>query len=371
MIMNEKKFKVLISGGGTGGHIFPAVSIANALRGKYPDIEILFVGAEGRMEMEKVPAAGYNIIGLPIMGMPRKLSLKWFKFIANVIKSNRKAKKIIYDFRPDVAVGVGGYASYPSLNAASKAGVPCLLQEQNSYPGVVNKKLANKVRKICVAYDNMDRFFPAQKIMKTGNPVRQDISNISSKRAEALEFFGLEADKPIVLVVGGSLGARTINESIAGGLQNFADAGVQLIWQTGKGYIETARSIVGQQKKGLYVNDFIYKMDLAFAAADVIVSRAGASTISELCIVGKPVVFVPSPNVAEDHQTKNAMALVNKEAAIIVKDTDARNTLVDKTLKLVSDMPQRDLLSQNIKKLELLDAANVIAEEVYKLAYEK
>ena len=323
------------------------------------------------MEMEKVPAAGYNIIGLPIMGMPRKLSLKWFKFALSVMKSNKKAKKIVADFRPDVAVGVGGYASYPALNAASKAGVPCLLQEQNSYPGVVNKKLAGKVRKICVAYDNMERFFPAEKIMKTGNPVRQDIRNIESKRNEALEFFGLEADKPIVLVVGGSLGALTINESIAGGLKKFADAGVQVIWQTGKGYIATARGIVGKGRKGLYVNDFIYKMDLAFAAADVIVSRAGASTISELCIVGKPVVFVPSPNVAEDHQTKNAMALVDKDAALMVKDVDARNILVDKTLQLVADMPQREKLSQNIKKLELLDAANVIAGEVYKLVYEK
>jgi UDP-N-acetylglucosamine--N-acetylmuramyl-(pentapeptide) pyrophosphoryl-undecaprenol N-acetylglucosamine transferase len=370
--MDEKKFKVLISGGGTGGHIFPAVSIANALRAKYPSVEILFVGAEGRMEMEKVPAAGYNIMGLPIMGMPRKLSLKWFKFVVEVIKSNKKAKKIIADFRPNVAVGVGGYASYPALNAASKAGVPCLLQEQNSYPGVVNKKLAGKVRKICVAYDNMERFFPAEKIMKTGNPVRQDICNIAAKRSEALEFFGMEADKPIVLVVGGSLGAKTINESIAGGLQKFADAGVQLIWQTGKGYIETARGLVGKEpRKGLYVNDFIYKMDLAFAAADVIVSRAGASTISELCIVGKPVIFVPSPNVAEDHQTKNAMALVDKDAALMVKDVEARNTLVDTALNLVSNTSLRESLSQNIKKLELLDAANVIAEEVYKLVYEK
>ena len=362
---------MLISGGGTGGHIFPAVSIANALRENYPNVEIQFVGAEGRMEMEKVPAAGYNIIGLPIMGMPRKLSLKWFKFALSVMKSNKKAKKIVADFRPDVAVGVGGYASYPALNAASKAGIPCLLQEQNSYPGVVNKKLAGKVRKICVAYDNMERFFPAEKIMKTGNPVRQDIRNIELKRNEALEFFGLEADKPIVLVVGGSLGALTINESITGGLQKFADAGVQVIWQTGKGYIATARGIVGEGRKGLYVNDFIYKMDLAFAAADVIVSRAGASTISELCIVGKPVVFVPSPNVAEDHQTKNAMALVDKDAALMVKDVDARNILVDKALRLVADIPQREKLSQNIKKLELLDAANVIAGEVYKLVYEK
>lgn len=370
--MSENNFKVLISGGGTGGHIFPAVSIANALREKYPNVEIMFVGAEGRMEMEKVPAAGYNIIGLPIMGMPRKLSLKWFKFVSNLIKSNKKAKKIINDFRPNVAVGVGGYASYPSLNAASKAGVPCLLQEQNSYPGVVNKKLANKVRKICVAYDNMDRFFPAEKIMKTGNPVRQDIKNIDTKRNEALEFFGLDGNKPIVLVVGGSLGARTINESIAGGLKKFEEAGVQLIWQTGKSYIVNARETVEkQQAKDLYVNDFIYKMDLAFAAADVIVSRAGASTISELCIVGKPVIFVPSPNVAEDHQTKNAMALVEKDAALMVKDVNARNELVDKALSLVADMPLRNSLSQNIKKLELLDSANVIAEEVYKLVYEK
>ncbi len=370
--MNGNSFKVLISGGGTGGHIFPAVSIANALREKYPEVEIMFVGAEGRMEMEKVPAAGYNIIGLPIMGMPRKLSFKWFKFFSSLIKSNRKAKKIISDFRPDVAVGVGGYASYPSLNAASKAGIPCLLQEQNSYPGVVNKKLAGKVRKICVAYDNMDRFFPAEKILKTGNPVRQDIKNIEAKRAEALDFFGLDGNKPVVLVVGGSLGARTINESMAGGLKKFADAGVQLIWQTGKGYIGTAKEITaGHEGNGLYVNDFIYKMDNAFAAADVIISRAGASTISELCIVGKPVIFVPSPNVAEDHQTKNAMALVNKEAALMVRDVDARNELVDKVLSLVSDNDLRGKLSQNIKKLELLDSANVIAEEVHKLVYEK
>jgi len=370
--MNKDKFKVLISGGGTGGHIFPAVSIANALREKYPDVEILFVGAEGRMEMEKVPAAGYNIIGLPIMGMPRKISPKWFNFISSLIKSNRKAKKIITDFRPDVAVGVGGYASYPALNAASKNGIPCLLQEQNSYPGVVNKKLAKKVKKICVAYDNMERFFPAEKIMKTGNPVRQDIKNIESKRNEAFEFFGLEHGKPVVLVVGGSLGARTINESIAAGLKKFSDAGIQLIWQTGKGYIETARGIVGSEpKKGLYVNDFIYKMDLAFAAADIIVSRAGASTISELCIVGKPVVFVPSPNVAEDHQTKNAMALVDKGAAIMVRDANARETLVDNTIKLVSNEEEQKQLAQNIKKLELLDSANIIAEEVYKLVYEK
>lgn len=366
--MNENKFKVLISGGGTGGHIFPAVSIANALREKYPEVEIQFVGAEGRMEMEKVPAAGYNIIGLPIMGMPRKLSLKWFKFISSVIKSNGKAKKIIADFRPDVAVGVGGYASYPALNAASRAGVPCLLQEQNSYPGVVNKKLAGKVRKICVAYDNMERFFPAEKIMKTGNPVRQDIRNIDSKRNEALDFFGLEADKPIVLVVGGSLGAKTINESIAGGLQKFADAGVQLIWQTGKGYIETARGIVGEQKKGLYVNDFIYKMDLAFAAADVIVSRAGASTISELCIVGKPVVFVPSPNVAEDHQTKNAMALVKKDAALCVKDAEATQQLLPLAIKTVDDDAKLKSLHENILKMALPDSAKIIAQEVIKLA---
>lgn len=370
--MNENKFKVLISGGGTGGHIFPAVSIANALRENFPNVEIMFVGAEGRMEMEKVPAAGYNIIGLPISGMPRKISLKWFKFVADVLKSNKKAKKIINDFRPNVAVGVGGYASFPALNAASKAGVPCLLQEQNSYPGVVNKKLASKVRKICVAYDNMERFFPQEKIMKTGNPVRQDIKNIDSKRQEALEFFGLTADKPIVLVVGGSLGARTINESIANGLKKIKQSDIQLIWQTGKGYITTARQIVEQQQSNnLYVNDFIYKMDLAFAASDLVVSRAGASTISELCIVGKPVIFVPSPNVAEDHQTKNAMALVNKDAAILVKDANAREELVDKIISLVADNQLCTNLAQNIKKLELLDAANVIAKEVYKLAYEK
>jgi len=364
------KFKVIISGGGTGGHIFPAVSIANALRSKYPNIEILFIGAEGRMEMEKVPALGYKIIGLPVIGMRRKISTQNITFIIKLLKSLTKAKKIIKDFKPQVVVGVGGYASGPAMRMASKQKIPCLIQEQNSYPGITNKLMAKKASKICVAYDNMERFFPADKILKTGNPVRQDITNLTNKREKAFNHFKLDPNKPTVLVVGGSLGARTINKSIAAGLEEYIKKDIQVIWQTGKNYISTAKEQVKAiNSDNIFVSDFIYKMDHAYAAADMIISRAGASTISELCIVGKPAIFIPSPNVSEDHQTKNALALSSVDAAIMVKDIDAENQLTNTAINLINDKEKIKTLSKNISKMALLNSADVIAEEVHKLAY--
>ena len=366
----NKKFKVIISGGGTGGHIFPAVSIANALSEKYPDIEILFIGAEGKMEMEKVPAAGYKIIGLPVIGMRRKISFQNITFIIKLFKSLRKAKKVIREYKPMVAIGVGGFASGPALRMASKQNIPCLLQEQNSYPGITNKLLAKKASKICVAYDNMDKFFPSEKIIKTGNPVRQDITDLENKRNEAFNYFKLDPSKPTILIVGGSLGARTINHSIAAGLKNYVEKDIQVIWQTGKTYIETAKNQVEEIKsENIYVSDFIYKMDFAYSAADLIISRAGASTISELCIVGKPAIFIPSPNVAEDHQTKNALALTEQDAALLIKDADAVENLTDIAINLINNKEKTESLSNNIKKLKLLNSADIIAEEIYKLAY--
>lgn len=369
-MMKDRKLRVIVSGGGTGGHIFPAVSIANALKQNYPGTEILFIGAEGKMEMEKVPAAGYKIVGLPVVGMKRKLSFSMITFAFKVMKSLNKAKKIIKEFNPDVVVGVGGYASGPALRAATGLHIPCLIQEQNSYPGITNKILAAKASRICVAYDNMDRFFPAHKIIKTGNPVRGDIKNIKNKNIEAFEFFGLNPDKPVILIVGGSLGAGTINDSIAEGLQKILDKDIQVIWQTGKTYIAKAREIAESLKSpNVYVSDFIYKMDYAFSVADIIITRAGASTISELCIVGKPAVFVPSPNVSEDHQTKNAKALCDVNAAIMVTDAESRSKLTDEAISLLSDKEKCRKLAENIKKLELPDAADIIAKEVFKLAY--
>lgn len=371
MKMSEN-FKVIISGGGTGGHIFPAVSIANALIKKYPEVEILFIGAEGRMEMEKVPAAGYKIIGLPIMGLTRKISLQIITFIFKLFKSLRKAKKIIKEFSPLVVVGVGGYASGPAMRSASNLKIPCLIQEQNSYPGITNKLMAKRAAKICVAYDNMEQFFPKEKIIKTGNPVRQDITILDGKRNEAFDFFGLKPEKPTILIVGGSLGARTINESIASGLQKFIENDIQIIWQTGKHYYETAKAVAAEfDSKNFYISDFIYKMDYAYSASDIIISRAGASTISELCIVGKPAILIPSPNVAEDHQTKNAMALSTKDAAILIKDSQSIDKLVETAIQLVKDTEKQEILSKNIIKLALLNSADIIAEEVYKLAYGK
>jgi UDP-N-acetylglucosamine--N-acetylmuramyl-(pentapeptide) pyrophosphoryl-undecaprenol N-acetylglucosamine transferase len=365
----NKNFKVIISGGGTGGHIFPAVSIANALIKKYPDIDILFIGAEGKMEMEKVPKAGYKIIGLPVIGMQRKISFRNITFITKLLKSLRKAKKIIKDFNPDVVVGVGGYASGPAMRMAAKHKIPCLIQEQNSYPGITNKIMAKKAAKICVAYDNMDKFFPAEKVLKTGNPVRQDITGLSEKRNEAFKYFGLNPDKPTILIVGGSLGARTINHSIAAGLQEFIKHDIQIIWQTGKTYIDTAKELVSNiNSENIFVNDFIYKMDYAYAAANLIISRAGASTISELCIVGKPAIFIPSPNVAEDHQTKNALALSTKNAALLILDSNAIQELTNTAMELLKNKEQMTSLSKNISKMALYNSADIIADEVYKLA---
>ncbi|MDR1129483.1 MAG: undecaprenyldiphospho-muramoylpentapeptide beta-N-acetylglucosaminyltransferase [Prevotellaceae bacterium] len=355
--------KVIISGGGTGGHIFPAISIANALKESVSDIEILFVGAEGRMEMEKVPAAGYDILGLPVAGLQRRLTFKNFSFPLKLIKSMNRAAKIIKDFRPDAVVGVGGYASAPALWQAQRMGIPTLIQEQNSYAGLANKFLSKKARAVCVAYQGMERFFPEEKIFYTGNPVRQDLFDLDSIRDEALRFFDIDSGRPVVLALGGSLGARTINESIAGSLHEFEKNTIRLIWQTGKHYFETATKLA-EGKPFVRVFDFIYKMNYAFSAADIIISRAGAGTISELCIVGKPAALVPSPNVAEDHQTKNAASLVNKNAAIAVKDEDARNRLVATVIDLLNNKPLAGELKSNISKLAMPDAAKEIANRI-------
>lgn len=361
-----------MSGGGTGGHIFPAVAIANEIKRLVPTAEILFVGALGRMEMEKVPAAGYKIIGLPIAGIQRKLTLSNLKFPFLLIKSILKSRSIVREFKPDVVVGTGGYASGPMLRAATSMGIPGLIQEQNSFAGITNKWLSQKVRKICVAYDGMERFFPKEKIILTGNPVRQDIHNVVEKREEALSFFKLDRSKKTVLVIGGSLGARSINEAIGAGLKDLAENNIQLIWQTGKGYFTTAKQQTDPYaSKNIYAFDFISRMDLAYAAADVVVSRAGASSISELCITHKPCILVPSPNVAEDHQTKNAMALVNKHAAILVKDNEAKEKLISETVELIKDeLKQRDL-EKHINLLALHNSANTIAKEVLELAHYK
>lgn len=366
----QDKLRIIISGGGTGGHIFPAVSIANAIRAKYPDADILFVGALGRMEMQRVPDAGYRIIGLPICGFDRKNMLKNVAVLFKIWKSQRMAKKIIRDFRPMAAVGVGGYASGPMLNECAKRGIPCLIQEQNSYAGVTNKILAKKVDRICVAYDGMERFFPADKIVKTGNPVRQALLDTKMTKAEALRAFGLDENKKTILIVGGSLGARTVNESVMQHLDLVKSSGVQFIWQTGKYY----NASINERLKGrtdlpmLKVMDFISDMGAAYKAADLVISRAGASSISEFCLIGKPVILVPSPNVAEDHQTKNAMALVDKDAALYVKDADAPAQVVELAVETVKDNERLAALSGNIKKLALPDSADTIADEVVKLA---
>lgn len=363
------RLKVILSGGGTGGHIFPAVSIANEIRTLVPDAEILFVGALGKMEMEKVPASGYKIIGLPIAGIQRKLTLANLKFPFLLIKSILKARSIVKEFQPDVVVGTGGYASGPLLRAATSMGIPALIQEQNSYAGVTNKWLATKAAKICVAYEGMEQFFPKEKIILTGNPVRQDIKDIDQKRSEGQQFFALDPNKKTVLVVGGSLGAKGINEAIGEGLSQFADNDVQLIWQTGKVYIDKAKDQVKPYSgKNIKALDFISRMDLGYAVADVVVSRAGAGAVSELCIVKKPSILVPLLTAAEDHQTKNAMSLVNKQAAILVRDDQAKEKLVKETISLIKDNAKQEELSKNAGKLALLNSANVIAKEVLKLA---
>ena len=361
--------KIILSGGGTGGHIFPAIAIANQIKKNVPDADILFVGAEGRMEMEKVPAAGYKIIGLWISGLQRKLTLANVAFPFKVISSIFKARKILNDFQPDVVIGTGGYASGPMLRAASSKGIPTLIQEQNSYPGITNKILSKKVNTICVAYEGLERFFPSSKIILTGNPVRQDINNLNDKRNEAINFFGLDLNKKTLLVIGGSLGARTINLTIGEGLKKLSEHNIQLIWQTGKTYIETAKNqIQPYHDKNIKAFDFISRMDLAYSAADCVISRAGASSVSELSIVQRPCILVPSPNVAEDHQTKNAMALVNKQAALLVKDKEAATILIDEILRLFSNPKLQEELKTNISKLALLNSAEVIAQEVLKLA---
>ena len=370
----KEPLRVIVSGGGTGGHIFPAVSIANAIKAEYPDAEILFVGAEGRMEMQRVPAAGYKIIGLPIAGFDRKNLLKNVVVLYKIAKSQWKARKIIKEFRPHVVVGVGGYASGPTLKTAGQMGIPTLIQEQNSYAGVTNKLLAKSAKKICVAYDGMERFFPAEKIIKTGNPVRQNLLDAKVTKAEATESFGLDPKKRTVLVIGGSLGARTVNESILQHIEDIREAkDVQFIWQTGKYYSQEIHVALAKEDpvQNMKVTDFISNMDNAYAAADLVISRAGASSISELCLLKKPCILVPSPNVAEDHQTKNALALSTKGAAIFVKDSDARNELIPLALKTVVDDAQLTSLSENVGKLAYHDSAKKIADEVVKLAVEQ
>ena len=363
--MNETR--IIISGGGTGGHIFPAVSIANAIKHLCPNAKILFVGALGRMEMQRVPAAGYDIKGLPVRGLIRPLwSPKNIGVALDFLKSKRMVRSILKEFDPQVAVGVGGYASAATLDAAAAMGIPCLIQEQNSYAGVTNKHLAAKVQKICVAYDGMERFFPAEKIVKTGNPVRQNLLETTLSKEEALQQFGLQPERKTILIVGGSLGARTLNESVLSHIHQLRESQVQFIWQTGKFYSEQIRQHLQQMPPvpNLVVTDFIADMGAAYKAADLVVSRAGASSISEFCLIGKPVILVPSPNVAEDHQTKNAMALVNKEAALFVKDADAPQQLIPLALNTVGNTTQLQSLQRNILQLALPDAAEIIAREV-------
>lgn len=365
------ELRIIISGGGTGGHIFPAISIANAIHELHPEAKILFVGAEGRMEMQRVPAAGYEIMGLPVAGFNRKQLWKNFSVLLKLFKSRTMAQKILRDFRPMVAVGVGGYASGPTLNMAQKMGIPTLIQEQNSYAGVTNKLLAKNAQTICVAYDGMERFFPADHIVMTGNPVRQDLANRKISRAEALEKMGLDPQKRTVLIIGGSLGAKAINESILSKLSLIRQQKqVQFIWQTGKFYSKEIQEKLAlhKQPENLMVTDFIADMTLAYAAADLVVSRAGAGSISEFCLLGKPVILVPSPNVAEDHQTKNAMALVQKDAALCTTDAEARQTLLPMAINTVCDDAVLQRLAANIQKLARPNAASDIAKAVIQLA---
>ena len=365
--------KYLISGGGTGGHIFPAVSIANALREADPSCEILFVGALGRMEMERVPQAGYPIIGLPVKGFDRSHPWRNIRVVIDLLRSMSQARKIVRDFRPDAGIGVGGYASGAAMKMAAKMGVPILLQEQNGFAGVTNKLLKDDAKKICVAYEGMERFFPKEKIILTGNPVRQNLT--SGNKEEAIRYFNEEfgvnfnAEKKTLLIIGGSLGARTINQSIIAHLNKLIDSNVQVIWQTGKNYLaDCKKALEALPHNNIICTDFVSQMPLAYALADLVISRAGASSISELCLLGKPSILVPSPNVAEDHQTHNAMALVKKDAAVLVKDSDAKDALIATALPLIKDNKQLESLHKNILKLALPDSAKHIAQEVMKLA---
>ena len=365
-----KKLRIIISGGGTGGHIFPAISIANAIKAKRPETEILFVGAEGRMEMQRVPDAGYEIKGLPICGFDRKHLLRNISVLFKILKSQRMAKKIIRKFKPMAAVGVGGYASGPTLNKCADMGIPCLIQEQNSYAGVTNKLLAKKAEMICVAYEGMERFFPAEKIILTGNPVRQALLDTKITREEAIRKIGLDPSRKTILIVGGSLGAKTINDSVLKNLDLVKHSGMQFVWQTGKYYHEDIKAELSKAEElpMLKVTDFISDMGVAYKAADLVISRAGASSISEFCHIGKPVILVPSPNVAEDHQTKNAMALANRDAAIHVKDADAPDILLEMAVKTAQDDKKLASLSANILKMALPNSAEIIADAVIEMA---
>ncbi len=364
-IKKMEKQRFIISGGGTGGHIFPAISIANAIKAKLPQAEILFVGAENRMEMQRVPAAGYRIVGLPICGFDRKHLLKNVKTLWNLLRSLRLARRIVKDFKPDAAIGVGGYASGPLLRAAASLGVPCYLQEQNSYAGLTNKWLASKAKRICVAYHGMEKFFPADKIVLTGNPVRQDLLKGASLKNEALAHYAMTADKPVLLVVGGSLGAGSINQAMLAHIDELEAAQVQVLWQTGKYYYDNIQTqLAGKTLKNVQVTQFVDRMDYAYAMADLVVSRAGASSISELCLLGKACVLVPSPNVAEDHQTKNAMALVNEQAAVMLRDVEVKDKLVPTALQLLKDEAALQALRQHILRLALPDSAEKIADIV-------
>ena len=367
--MNSSSIRLVVSGGGTGGHIFPALSIANAVKAKCPEAEILFVGAENRMEMQRVPAAGYRIIGLPVSGFDRKNLLKNIAVLWRLMKSRRKARRIIRDFRPHVAVGVGGYASGPTLKEAGAMGIPTLLQEQNSYAGVTNKLLAKQASCICVAYEGMERFFPKEKIKLTGNPVRQNLLDNAVAHDDAVRMFGLDPTKKTILIVGGSLGARTLNESMLAAWDVLKESDVQFIWQTGKYYYkDIVGQLNGRELPNVHVCDFISSMDAAYAAANLVISRAGAGSISEFCLLGKAVILVPSPNVSEDHQTKNALALVNKGAALYVKDAEAVDGLIPLALETVSDEAHLGQLRTNILTLAHHHSAEVIADEVIALA---
>lgn len=361
--MQPKRF--ILSGGGTGGHIYPAVAIANELKSRFPDAEFLFVGAQDKMEMQKVPQAGYKIQGLWIAGLQRKLTLQNMMFPVKLMSSLLKARSIIREFKPDIAIGTGGFASGPLLQVAGFAGIPTLIQEQNSYPGITNKMLARKAGKICVAYENLERFFPKDKIVLTGNPVRQDLIAMHDHKPQAVEYFKLDPNKKTLLVLGGSLGARRINQLIAKEVVGIAAQNVQVIWQCGKFYIDEYQHF--GDKENIQVTAFIDRMDLAYAAADIVISRAGASSVSELCIVGKPVIFIPSPNVAEDHQTKNAEAIVSKGGAILLKESELDTKFTETFNQLLNDEKQQQELSANIRKLAKVDATSAIVEEIIKL----
>lgn len=367
-----KRYRIMIGGGGTGGHVFPAISIANALSRMLDDPSILFVGALGKMEMDKVPEAGYEIVGLPVAGFQRRLTWRNITFFFKLLRSMRISRKLIRIFGPDIAIGVGGYASGPIVKAAARRGIPVLIQEQNSYAGVTNRLLAKVAAKICVAYPGMERYFPAEKIVLTGNPVRQDLILPDSERERSLVHFGLLPGKKVILLIGGSLGAKTLNESVICNIGEIAGSDIQLIWQSGRSYYERALGVLEQSGAGnIFLLPFIKEMNRAFQVADLIISRAGAGTISELCLAGKPVILVPSPNVAEDHQTSNAKALTDRLAGVLVADRDAERELIASALRLVHDGERKRVLSDNIKKLAIADSSERIAKEVIKLLKEK